>query len=287
MNHGAIIFAHNSREVDYALLAVISGGLAKKHLNVPVSLITDKSTQTWMEESNIYQKALEVFDKIILVEKPKTSNTRKLHDGDSNKTVPFVNTNRNSVWELTPYDRTLLIDSDFLIFSNRLNEYWSADEDFLISKSVIDICDQRRLGYHDRYISDTGVHLYWATTIMFTKNQRSKSLFEMVDYVKRNYEYYADIFRFDPRQYRNDIAFSVAKHILDGYSTDTAMTLPSIHTVLDKDILSSVDKNGKMTFLVTPNVDNEYCAATVKDMDLHIINKQSIIRNAESLLSLI
>ena len=287
MTRGAVIFAHNSREVDYALIALISGGLVKKNLEVPVSLITDASTEAWMKESNIYQQAIDVFDKIILVEKPKTSNTRRLYDGGSNKTVPFVNTNRNSVWDLTPYDRTLLLDSDFLIFSKRLNEYWDIDEDFLIAKSSLDICDQKRLGFHDRYVSDTGVHLYWATTVMFTKNERSRSLFDMIAYVKENYDYYADIFRFDSRQYRNDIAFSVAKHILDGYSTEKSMTLPPLLTALDKDILTKVDTNGKLTFLVSPNMDSSFCAATVKDMDLHIINKQSIIRNADSLLSLI
>jgi hypothetical protein len=74
MNRGAVIFAHNSREVDYALIAIISGGLAKKHLNIPVSLITDSTTEAWMKESEIYQKAVDVFDNIILVEKPKTAN---------------------------------------------------------------------------------------------------------------------------------------------------------------------------------------------------------------------
>jgi hypothetical protein len=287
MNCGALIFAHNSREVDYALIAIISGGLARKHLNVPVTLITDESTEVWMKESGTYQKAVEVFDKIILVEKPKTTNARRLHDGASNKTVPFVNTNRSSAWDLTPYDRTLLLDSDFLIFSDRLNEYWSVDDDFLIAGTVTDIYDQKRLGYHDRYVSDTGVHLFWATTVMFTKNERSKSLFDMIDYVKKNYEYYADIFRFDHRQFRNDIAFSVAKHILDGFTTEAKITLPPLLTALDKDILVSVDTNGKLTFLVTPNSDSEFCAATIKNTDLHIMNKQSIIRNAESLLTLI
>jgi hypothetical protein len=287
MNRGAVIFAHNSREVDYALIAIISGGLAKKHLGIPVSLITDSTTEAWMKESGVYQKAVDIFDKVILVEKPKTSNSRRLHDGDSNKTVPFVNTNRNSVWDLTPYDRTLLLDSDFLIFTDRLNEYWEVDDDFLIAGTAQDIYDQKRLGYHDRYVSDTGVHLYWATTVMFTKNERSKSLFDMIAYVKQNYEYYADIFRFDHRQYRNDIAFSVAKHILDGFTTESKMTLPPLLTALDKDILVTVDDSGKLTFLVTPNSDSMYCAATIKNMDLHIMNKQSIIRNAESLLKLI
>ena len=49
MNTGVLIFAHNSRDVDYALTAVISAGLAKKYLKVPVSLVTDSPTLEWMK----------------------------------------------------------------------------------------------------------------------------------------------------------------------------------------------------------------------------------------------
>jgi len=287
MKNGALIFAHNSREVDYALHAVIAGGLVVKHLNVPVTLVTDKTTIKWMQTSNTYSKAQAVFENIIQVEKPVTGNVRNLHDGMEKKTVPFVNSNRYSAWELTPYDRTLLIDSDFLIFSNRLSEYWQADGDILVSRAMNDICDISRAGYHDRYVSDTGVHLLWATNVMFTKNERSRVFFNMVDYIRKNYQYYSDLFRFNARQYRNDISFSVAKHILDGFETDLVRTLPPVLTTMDKDVLHTVSDQGKLTFLISPKLDHNYCAVAVKDQDVHVMNKDSITRNAESLLRLI
>jgi hypothetical protein len=286
MNRGVLIFAHNSRNIDYALLSLISGGLAKKHLKVPVSLVTDDTTINWMMESKIFEKAANLFDQIILIPKPETDNVRRLHDGPANQMVPFFNTNRSSVWNLTPYDRTLLIDSDFLIFSNRLSEYWEMDEDLLIADAINDVYDQNRIGYHDRYISDTGVHLFWATTVMFTKNDQTRAFFDLVNFIKENYSHYADLFRFDPKQYRNDIAFSVAKHIMNGFETDTSLTLPSLLTVLDKDILNSVD-DSKLTFLISSKLGTDFCAASTTGLDLHIMNKQSIIRNAESLLRLI
>jgi hypothetical protein len=287
MTRGALIFAHNSRKVDYALLALIAGGLAKKNLGIPVSLVTDPTTIEWTKQSDTFKKMADVFDQIIITSKPETSNTRKLYDGIENQIVPFVNTNRSSAWELTPYDQTLMLDSDFLIFSDRLNEYWSVDEDVLIADAMNDICDVDRAGYHDKYVSDTGIHMFWATTVMFTKNEKSESFFKLVDFIKTNYQYYADLFRFDSRQYRNDIAFSVAKHIINGFETDIAPSLPSLLTTLDRDILSSVDDNGKLTFLVSPGLNSNFVASAVKDIDLHIMNKQSIIRNAESLLRLI
>lgn len=286
MKQGILIYAHNSRAVDYAVMSIISGGLAKKHLNVPVSIVTDTSTVEWMRESNILEKATTVFENIIIVDRPQTDNTRRLLDGESSAIVPFLNSNRSSAWELTPYDRTLLIDSDFLIFSNRLNEYWDVDFDVMIGESINDVCDHDRLGYHDRYISDVGVKLYWATTVMFSKNKTSKLFFDTVNLIKENYNYYADVFRFDSRQFRNDIAFSIAKHILDGYEEFKVGNLPPVLTLLDKDILHSVDKN-KLIALVSPRLDSNYCAASINDVDLHVMNKQSIYRNKDSLLDLI
>lgn len=287
MSRGALIFAHNNRDVDYALLALISGGLVKKNLQVPVSLVSDESTIEWMRTSGIYSKATEVFDQIIEVEKPVTNNYRNLHDGTSKKTVPFVNSNRASAYDLTPYNRTLLLDSDFLIFSDRLTEYWNVDEDVLIAESMLDIYDQSRKGYHDNYISDTGVHMYWATTVMFTKNESGKRFFDLVNYVRENYQYYGDLFRFDTRQYRNDIAFSVAKHVLYGFETDKQFSLPALLTAIDRDVLHTVSADGKLTFLVNTNLNDMFCAAAIVDQDVHVMNKESIVRNAESLLRLI
>jgi len=286
MNNGILIYAHNSRSVDYAVMSIISGGLAKKYLGVPASLVTDTATVEWMRESNILEKATTVFENLIIVDRPQTDNIRRLSDGAISETVPFLNSNRSSAWELSPYDRTLLIDSDFLIFSNRLSEYWNVDSDVMIGESINDIYSNSRLGYHDQYISDVGVKLYWATTVMFTKNTAAKTFFDTVNFIKDNYSYYADVFRFDSRQFRNDIAFSIAKHILDGYEESNIGNLPPVTTLLDKDILHAVNKN-KLTVLVSPRLDSEYCAAAIDGTDLHVMNKQSIHRNKDTLLELI
>jgi hypothetical protein len=143
------------------------------------------------------------------------------------------------------------------------------------------------MGYHDRYISDTGVHMFWATTVMFTKNKNGKRFFDLVNYVRENYQYYGDLFRFDTRQYRNDIAFSVANHILYGFETDKKISLPRLLTAIDKDVLHSVDAAGKLIFLINTNLNNKFCAAAINGIDVHIMNKESIVRNAESLLRLI
>ncbi len=286
MKKGIVIYAHNNRKVDYALMSLISGGLAKKNLQVPVSLITDPSTVDWMKESGIFEQATQVFENLIITTRPEINNYRNLHDGLSKDNVPFINNNRNSVWDLTPYDRTLLIDSDYLIFSDQLNEYWDVDQDVMIGNSINDVYDQKRLGYHDMFVSETGVKLYWATTVMFTKNETSKFFFDMVEHVKENYKFYADLYRFDPRQYRNDISFSVAKHIIDGFETTDNHMLPAVLTTLDKDVLVEV-KDNKLLFLVSHKLDSDFCAASLSGVDVHVMNKQSIYRCKDQLLGML
>jgi hypothetical protein len=268
-------------------MAIISGGLAKKYLGVPVTLVTDKWTMKWLHDSGMHEIAEKVFDHVINVELPHTKNSRMLHDGFEGKIIPFVNSNRCDAYHLSPYDKTLLIDSDFLIFSDRLNEYWDLDSGVLLGKSMIDITGERGT-ILDKKVSETGIDLFWATTVMFDKNSESKFFFELVDFVKENYRYYADLFRFNPKQYRNDISFSIAKHIMNGYETDKVYTLPSLLTVFDKDILHDVRDDGALTFLVDKPTDTgNFWAATTKNVDVHVINKQSIIRNKDKLLDLI
>jgi hypothetical protein len=283
---GIVIFAHNNKQVDYGILATVAAGLAKKNLKVPVTLITDKTTIEWMQESGTYLKAIPIFHKIILVENEEFNNHRLLFDGTDSQIVPFKNLNRNSVWNLTPYETTLLIDSDFLIFSDYLDKFWDLDFDVMISSAMQDI-KGTRAGILDKRISETGVRMLWATTVMFKKNHRSKLFFDLVDYIKDNYKHYADLFRFNPKQYRNDISFSIAKHILDGFEENLVGSLPSVLTTIDKDILHSVLPDGSLLFLLNNEQSNQYSAISILNTDVHVMNKQSVVRVSSQLLELI
>lgn len=286
MTKGILIFAHNSRQVDYALMAIIAGGFAKKNLQVPVSLVTDESTLEWMKISKVIGKAKKIFDKIIEVKKPVTTNQRLLVDAYTSKMVPFVNSNRASAWDVTPYDRTLLIDSDYLIMSKSLHEYWDADSEFMIAPSMNDIRGDR-IGILDKHVSETGIPLCWATTVMFTKNKKTKLIFDVVEYVRDNYNNYADLFRFSPNVYRNDIAFSIALHLLDGFEYSKYNYLPSVLTASGKDLIFDVSEN-RIKLLINDDMsEDNVLATTVANRDIHIMNKQSIVRNAKAFMSLI
>lgn len=277
------MYAHNNRDVDYAQIAVVSAHFARKNLDLPVSLVTDKSTLEWMQLSDIYETAQSIFDTIITDQRPEANNTRKLQDMQSSHNVLFTNQNRASAWHLTPYNETLLIDCDFLIQSNMLNNYWNVDQSFLISSAALDINLEDRMQYMDRYVSSTGPRMLWATTIMFKKDSQSKLIFDLVGNIKKNYNMFSSLYRFDPLQYRNDIAFSVAKHIVDGFEKSNDYYLPEILTTLDKDCLAQVNDRS-LCFLVDKDLCGKYYATSVANRDVHIMNKKSITRNYKALL---
>ena len=286
MSKGVIIFAHNNRQIDYIRMSILAAKLANKNLQVPVSLVTDPSTIDWMKESNIEKKVTQTFDKIIITQRPDdTSNIKNYNDGKDTVHAPFTNGNRCSVWDLTPYDRTLMIDSDYLTLTDILSTYWEVDSDLLISGNYNDIQGHERVGYLDTHISETGIEMLWATTVMFTKNETTKIFFDLVSHVKEKYKMYSDIYRFNPIIFRNDIAFSIAKHIMNGHQKINEPKLPDIFSTADKDILVDVS-NKKLKFLVAQNNSDDYVATSVRNKDVHVMNKFSIMRNYDNLMEL-
>jgi len=286
MNNGVLIYAHNSRDVDYLDLAIISAQLAKKNLKVPVSLVTDKSTMQWAVESNKMSYVEDIFQHVIFSENFYEYQYRRLHDGKENfKDVLFLNKDRCSAWNLTPYDRTLLIDSDFLIFTSELSNYWNVDQDFLIAASANDFYHESRLEYNDNYISDVSIKMRWATTIMFTKNKNSKLVFDLVEFIRDNYYYFSELYRCRSRTFRNDIAFSIASHILNSNLATDEYFLPSVSSSFDKDLLIDI-KQDKLFFLLSSKFGDTYTLCSKKYQDIHVMNKQSIVRNKDKLLGL-
>lgn len=281
MTNGVVIIANNSDDIDYIKMSLISAELAKKNLNVPVSLITDHDSvdaKSSLDKNRLYK----VFDKIIIADKDQTENRRVINKKGKQQSVPFLNFNRNKVFELTPYDRTLLIDSDFLIFSNNLSKFWNIDQSVLISSSMIDI-NGNGGGILDAVVSPQSIPLFWATTVMFTKNAESESFFNLVEHVKQNYKFYSQLYQFDNRQYRNDISFSIAYHILRGFNSSEKLDyfLPPIKTISDKDEIFFYHNNTMKLFLFNELTFNYDQLGLIKDTDIHFMNKFELIEKME------
>ena len=178
-----------------------------------------------------------------------------------------------------------MIDADYLTLTDTLSNYWDVDSDLLVSSKYNDIQGSERIGYLDTHISETGVEMLWATTVMFTKNETTKMFFDLVAHVREKYKMYSDIYRFNPIIFRNDIAFSIARHIMNGYQKIEEPNLPDIFSTIDKDVLVDVN-NSRLKFLIAQNNSDDYIATTVSNKDVHVMNKFSIMRNYDRLMEL-
>ncbi len=271
MTRGVLIFAQNNSEIDYAKISLYAAERVKKYLNVPVSLVTD--SKDWLLNSQ--PRSADVFDKIITIGS-NTTQTKKFYDGAmASKTLIWKNLDRASCFDLSPYDETIVIDSDYLISSDILNNVWGNAYDFLIYKDSFDIA-QWRDDRSFRYLNQWSIPFYWATVFYFKKTQSTKDFFYLVKHIKENWSYYRALYNIDSTVFRNDFAFSIVLHIM---GNDFFGQLPGkMNYILDRDLLIDI-KDSSLKFLIEKkNYFGEYTLTKTTGIDVHVMNKYSLTR---------
>ena len=291
MSKGLLFFAHNNSEVDYGKMAYISAMYAKKNLNVPISLVTDSGTKKWMID-NDHIPLEKIFDKIILTDDIKLNfvTRRRYYDGSIDyKKADFKNGHRAWAYELSPYDKTIVIDVDLLIVNNRLNAVWDTDTDFMINKYSHDLARDRD-NFEFTRVSDHGIDFFWATAFYFEKTPWTEAFFGLCQHIIENYEYYRFVYRIDNPLMRNDYVFSIAVHMMGGFTNKiNPPSLPcEIYYTIDRDELIRVDSDKSFLFLIQKKgCLGEYTLARTNNQNIHIMNKYSINRLDKELLEAI
>lgn len=274
MSNGALIFAQNNQIIDYTKLAVYAGNRVRQFLNVPVSVITDNVK--WLEEAYPDHP----FDQVIEIPFYDNYHQRELYDGAlwSSK-LEWKNLSRTQVYNLTPYDKTLVIDSDYIISSSFLKTAFDLDNDLQIYSKSFDLADWRSTAEFAR-VNAYSIPFYWATTFVFQKNLVIQEFFNLIDYIKINWFYFRTLYSISSPTFRNDFAFSIAIHIMNGKTNgEFASELPGkMYYTLDKDFVVSINDE-KIKFLLSKkDHPGEYTLAKTSKLDVHIMNKQSLLR---------
>ena len=243
MKTGAIIFAQNNSGIDYTKLAVFAASRIIEHLQIPVSLITDNPK--WLLSTYPDHQ----FEQIIEIPGSQQTQEKKFYDGSlSSRTLEWKNLSRSQVYNLSPYDRTLVIDSDYILNSDILRSALDNDYDFQIYKDSFDLAFERDNTDFLR-INKYSVPFYWATAFIFQKNTITEAFFDLVAYIKANWPYFRLLYNISNPLYRNDFAFSIAIHIMNGKTNSNfAVDLPGkMVYATDEDILITANGN-KMKF---------------------------------------
>ena len=271
---GVFLFAKNNGQLDYVKQAVFLAKRIKKYLNVPVSLATD--SPVYLEETY----GTDDFDKIIKLDYTDERNLRYFYDGAmSKKKGGFKNANRASAYELSPYDETLLLDTDYIISNNLLESVFESDADFMIYKKSSDISQARNEDEFQK-IDDVSVDFYWATVVFFKKTETNKKFFDLVKHIEDEWHHYRRTYQVKSHLFRNDFAFSIAIHIMNGFQPGSfAKELPgTMFYTADLDILWQLDDDEMMFLVGKENYLGEYTTVRTKGLTVHVMNKFSLTR---------
>ena len=278
MTKGVVLIACNNSEIDYVKQANFLALRISKYMNLPTTLITDNLA--YLEENYKNHN----FEQVVEIPTTTQFSYKKYFDGAfSKKQLEFKNTSRSSVYDLSPYDETLLLDTDFIISNDLLNQCFAQQKDLLLYKDAYDLANWRDPNEF-AYISEIGPTFYWATCVFFRKTPSNKIFFDLISHIKENYNHYRNLYKLNTNVFRNDHAFSIAIHIMNGYTeNEFAGNMPgNMFYTTDKDVLLTLDDDNFLVLVQKQQDSNEYIPLRVKGSNLHIMNKYSLNRTIDN-----
>ena len=247
-SRGVLLFAFNT-DVDYVKIAERSARLIQHNLKLPVTLITDQTINN------------NVFDQVIVVE-------HLIKNNRPGKSAVWRNVDRYRAYELSPYDETILMDSDYLILDNSLLKLFEQNFDYRIMtyNQTVDGPWQESMGF-------AGLNYQWATVVLFRKTPVAQMLFNLVGRVQRNYNYYTKLYHTRADSFRNDYAFTMAYNMLNGYDQGLDQGIPWPMLTLDRTIGSMTIKNNML------QIKEQNRAHVIPKQNVHVMDKDYLLTN--------
>jgi len=286
---GFVMFAHNNPSLDYGTMALCNALMIKKHLKEnKVALISDLGTVGHLESNFSDVIMRKAFDRIIINEpNAEEAGTRRFGDTRyTSFTDTYKNTNRPNIYDLTPFEETVMIDADYLMLDDTMDLVWDHAHDFLCNRKTVDLDhNSNNFGFDNRF-NEMSIPLYWATAIYFRKTDNSKLIFELMNFIRENYAYYQYLYRFNHSGYfRNDYALSIAIHMANNlmeYGSINPLPIDHILFSMEHDEMHRFD-DGKCLITSEP-VQGEFYMHSVSS-NLHMMNKRSILRNKKEIIA--
>lgn len=263
MSRGALLFAFNSPKFNYYDMAVATAKRINHFLDIPVTIVTDSDS---LPEKQTY-----TFDNVILAEADKTNK----RDWGT-----WINKGRYRAFNLSPYDETLLLDTDYMVNSNKLLTTFDLPTDFCCHDTT------SFLMYPDavqEVLSAYSFKTLWATAVTFKKTKRSNLIFQSLEMIQKNFEHYAQIHGFISVTFRNDYALTLATRIVNGHTTPIEDVIPwnLLHVGKNTTIYKNSDDEFSTDYTIIfdnwnrGKIRKEYI--TIKDTDFHVMNKENFL----------
>ena len=263
MRQGAILFAFNSPKFNYYDMAVNTAKRINHFLNLPVTLVTNEESLPALQTYT--------FDKVILINADK--NNIREHN-------IWINKGRYQAYELSPYDETILLDTDYMVNSDKLLRTFNIYDDFCCHDTTSYLMQP---GVAQEVLSSYSFKTLWATVVTFKKTIRAKQIFECLEMVQKNYDHYCDIHSFVGGVYRNDYALTLALRIANGHTDNPRDIIPwnLVHVGKNTSVYRNNDNEFNTEYTVMYDnwqrgkIRKEYI--TLKAMDFHVMNKDNFM----------
>lgn len=210
-NKGFLIYASGEEYVKQAYLCALS--IIASNNQYPISLVTD---------TQIIEKYKTVFDKII--ETPWNTST------DSR----FHTENRWKLYHATPYEETIVLDSDILVQKD-LEPFWKLMKNYDLYYPTRVFTYRKDLVtnnyYRKAFVANNLPNVY-NTLHFFKKCEKSKEYYAWLETISNNWELFYGNFckNYYPKQPSMDITCAIAAKIMDIDTeiTNLKMDLPMI-----------------------------------------------------------
>jgi hypothetical protein len=258
MTTGVLIFAFNNEHIDYLAMANWSAKNIRRHLQLPVAVVTDQAIP-----SNYF------FEQVIPAV-PEGKYSRKF--ADQEETVTWYNGNRVDAYELSPWSQTLVLDADYVVASNELKKVLAIKQNFVAHKTAYDVVNQDNFDELNNFGS-YNMPMWWATVMMFRRSTEAKLIFESMMMIKNNWQHYKNLYSVNRPTYRNDFALSIALGIVNGHTlnyTDIPWRLASV-TPAHK--LTKIGEDNYRVDFLTPDQKPRYITLA---QDFHAMGKKHL-----------
>lgn len=261
MTTGALIFAYNNERTDYVEMARWSARNIRRHLGIPTALITNAEISADAD-----------FD-VVIHSKQNAGTTRYFQDYE--QTLTWNNLSRPDSYDVSPWDRTLLLDADYVVAGNQLSVLLDADSDLMCHRGAYNIATGDMLDELNVF----GQHrlpMWWATVIMFQKSNRARFVFDSMKMVRDNWKHYRDLYGINNRTYRNDFALSIAIGIVSGH-TNRFDDIPwQLATVMPDTMISRTELDGDSYIFEWVDAAQQIKYTMFRGMDFHAMGKRTL-----------
>jgi len=243
MTTGALIFARNNEQIDYEAMARWSAQNIERHLGIPTHIITDDHR----------------------------TDSGSRHFADSG-TVTWHNTNRMDAFRLTPWDRTLVLDADYVVASNQLQSVLDCDEDFLAHRWAYDVTGCNNFEGLN-YFGDVRMPMWWATVMVFNRSKQAELIFDTMVMIRDNWLHYKNLYKNNSKTYRNDHALTIAMLTVNGHTLNHAAIPWSLASLTPEHKLTQLDQDNYRVDFVNSQGKSRWIELR---QDFHAMGKQQL-----------